>query len=341
MGWARPAWPWLADGLIRRARGWRVAYEPDPNLAEWLARRMADQPYDLIVCRYLRTAAMFGALDFAPVIVDVDDLDTQAWRSRLERPGVGRVERWRIRRQLPAIERVVAERLRRATLAWVAADEDRAAIDHPRVATLPNIPFARREETAFDAPTPAANNDAILLVAALRYDVNRRAVERFVRAVWPAIRRACPRATLRLVGAWMTTRQRAAWAAIEGVQAVGFVEDVRGAYAQCAFSVVPIFEGGGAKIKVLESLALGRACVVTRHAQRGYADVLRDRESLWVAGNEDQLVEGCVTLLKDRRLLAQLAANGQRVVREHFSFEAFREVVARGVAQAMQTAPRG
>ena len=59
------------------------------------------------------------------------------------------------------------------------------------------------------------------------------------------------------------TPQRLRWEAIDGVQPVGYVDDLADEYRRCAFTVAPIFEGAGTKIKVLESLAFGRACLTT------------------------------------------------------------------------------
>ena len=56
---------------------------------------------------------------------------------------------------------------------------------------------------------------------------------------------------------------RARLAAVEGVEVLGLVADLPGALAAARAVVVPIWEGGGTRLKVLEALAAGRAVVAT------------------------------------------------------------------------------
>src|SRR5690606_21015222 len=125
----------------------------------------------------------------------------------------------------------------------------------------------------------AHDSQVILTVSAMRFRVNEEAVDRFVQKIWPRIRAAAPQARFRIVGSQMTEAHRARWGAHAGVEVIGFVERLADAYGACALTVAPIFEGGGTKIKVLESLLYGRTCVVAPHAQRGYEHVLRHGES--------------------------------------------------------------
>ena len=80
----------------------------------------------------------------------------------------------------------------------------------------------------------------------------------------------------------------------------------------------PIFEGGGTKIKVLESLAHGRTIVVARHSIRGYERELVDNESLLIADDEPQLAEACIRLFREDSLRHRLAATGAWVVSDAF-----------------------
>ena len=50
---------------------------------------------------------------------------------------------------------------------------------------------------------------------------------------------------------------RARLAAVEGVEVLGLVADLPGALAAARAVVVPIWEGGGTRLKVLEALAAG------------------------------------------------------------------------------------
>ena len=124
---------------------------------------------------------------------------------------------------------------------------------------------------------------------------------------------------------------RSRWGAVPGVDPIGFAEDLRQSYSDAALTVVPIREGGGTKIKVLESMMYGRACVCASHSLRGYEEVLKHNESIYVAPDDDALIEGCVSLLNAPAKRAELAKVGGQQVREHFSLDRFTNIVVESV----------
>ena len=339
-GWRliRPLHPQWVDRIAHNLGRTAVEYAADPHAAAWLSRRMQQQRYDLIVARYLPAAAKSGALQAdVPVIVDVDDLDTQVYRTRLEVPGLAGWRRRVVLRHLRQLEAIVPPLLKRAAHLWLVSELDRPLVDHTSVSVLPNIPFVAEDVQAAlpvcrETPT---DSRSVLMVGSLTHRVNRDGLDRFVDRAWPQIHRRCPDAAFRIVGSGMTRALAQRYATTAGVEPVGFVDDVAQAYAQCAFAVSPLFEGGGTKIKVLESFMHGRTGVVTQHALRGYEHVLKHRESVWQADDEGGLVAGCVALLNDAAMRQQMAARGRQVVQHHFSFDVFRRVVAQTVAQVV------
>ena len=82
----------------------------------------------------------------------------------------------------------------------------------------------------------------------------------FLERCWPRIRKACPRAELRVCGyiyqAFLSESH-------DGVEFLGHVDDIELEYAQAALVVNPIWVGTGLKIKTIEALARGKALVTT------------------------------------------------------------------------------
>jgi glycosyltransferase involved in cell wall biosynthesis len=319
----------------------RLSFAAEPPLSLGLQRALSRTRYDVIVVRYLRPAARFGAFGFAPLIVDVDDIDTERCRTQLRAPGTPVWARWILRKRLAQLEREVPPLLQRAQHLWVCSREDRAFVPADNVSILPNIPFVAEGGEAPGTPAPPPEEPRLLMVGALKYVVNERGVDRFLSATWPAVRAAHPRARFRIVGSGMSGLQRARWRRSAGVEPVGFVEDLAREYAQASFTVVPLFEGGGTKIKALESLLHGRACVVTSHVERGFAPFLVHGESLWVAKDEHAFAEGCIELLGDRTRCDALATRGREQVLKHFSFPAFAEIVRNTLERLSARFPGG
>ena len=327
----RPLKPRMIDRLAHNLGRRSVDNHPDPRAHAWLCARLAREDYDVIVARYLPAAMKTGAFDSGvPVVVDVDDLETQVYRSRLQVPGLRRLQRVAIKHHLRQIDRLVPRWLSRAAHLWLSSEDDRPLVAHPSVSVLPNIPFNWGEDVSAGEPFPQAPADChvVLAVGSMTHRVNVNAIDRFTRCVWPRVVAAVPDAVLRIAGAGMSNTMRRRWAAVRGVEPIGYLEDIAQAYWGCAFTIAPLFEGGGTKIKVLESLRFGRAVVATDHACRGYDNHLPDRQAIWIARDEDGLTDGCVQLLGDPALRHAMAREGHARVKEYFSLDRFERVVA-------------
>ncbi len=329
-------WPWrlvrplsarLASGAAVHLAGPRLVYQAQVRLHQWLAARLRECQYDLIVGRYLRALTCTGALAYRPVILDLDDFDCSTQRSRLQQPGLSLLHRLSVRRQASQLEKIMPRLLGGCDHIWVASREDQELLRVFPTSILPNIPF--EGDGVKEAPPcpPRPESKSILMIGSLRHTVNVNAIERFLTVVWPRVYARVPGSEFRIVGFGMTEEQKCRWRTMAGVVPVGFVQEADEEYDRSAFTVVPIFEGGGTKIKVLESLRYGRTLVATSHSCRGYQDVLQHLDSVWIAPDEAALAEGCIRLLAEPALRARMADRGCHLVRQHFSYGKFQQEV--------------
>jgi hypothetical protein len=275
---------------------------------------------------------MAGVLEESPgipVLIDLDDVDHLVARE-MAHDSIPWYKRAVFARQRPQIERAAPQAMRGAAHLWVACREDGKALPNGSWSWLPNIPYSEARD-GIEPCDPADESQSILIVATFGYSPNNEAVEHFLSHCWPTIRRSAPRATVRIVGTGIREDQRARWSAVDGVQVVGFVDDLRQEYARCAFSVVPVHRGGGTKIKAIECFAYGRTCVVSPHSQRGIESILRHGEALWRGETDESFVEGCVTLLSDVQKRNEWAAHGHDLVQEHYSPARFRNAIRDGL----------
>jgi len=102
----------------------------------------------------------------------------------------------------------------------------------------------------------------VLFFGLISYDPNSEGLIRFVRDGWPHVIERRPNARLLIAGEGGPERL----AAIEGgsgVSILGVVDDIAGLVARARVVVVPLWRGGGTRLKVLETLAAGRPIVGT------------------------------------------------------------------------------
>ena len=276
-----------------------------------------------------------------PIILDLDDVDSHIYQNRLNDPSVPSWQRWINKKHARDVEGLERELLPRFDAVWVANPRLSGLEYLQNTVLLPNISFPNETKPASVLPEPSAEAPpAIVFVGVMDYCANISAVDYFIRAIWPAIRRAKPRARFRIAGGRMLEENRKRWGAVEGVEILGFVPDIATAYADSHFAIAPILYGSGTNIKVLECFAYGRTCVASAFAADPFADIFRDGVSLRVGGTDEAFAAACVDLLQDAPQRLSLAARGRELLEQHFSFTAFKSVVADTVSRVLERSVR-
>jgi glycosyltransferase involved in cell wall biosynthesis len=217
-----------------------------------------------------------------------------------------------IRRILPAFDlcTVVSEAEQKRLLAVTA--------ESGRVEVAPNGLDLSRYAGAPELPVP----ETLIYAGALTYSANFDAVEYFLRDIYPRILAQRPGAKFVVTGPLEgvpTNRLPRP----SGLTLTGYLEDVRPAIACSWASVVPLREGGGTRLKILESLALGTPVVATRKGAEGL-ELVAGRDAL-IADDAASFASATLTLLADPDLRARLSQQGRRVVEMRYDWRAIGE----------------
>lgn len=181
------------------------------------------------------------------------------------------------------------------------------------VAIIPNGADVAGCSSSSYQPEP----DTLIYPGALSYDANLDAARYFLADILPLIRAQRPQTTLRITGR-TTPEQRAALPTLEGVELTGYVNDVRALIARSAVEVVPLRQGGGTRLKILEALALGTPVVSTSKGIEGL-DLEPGRHFL-VADTPHDFATATLKLLADPDLCRRLSEAGRQAVAEHYDW---------------------
>jgi len=276
--------------------------------------------YDFIVVRYLRCACRSGLLHRTPLIIDIDDVDSDFFNSAVEARQVGWLKSLMYSRQARQLSRLMPQWLNNTKRAWISKAEDAAKIGAPHPWVLPN---------AVDTDRPAAENPVantsleMLFVGALHWGPNQMGLRWFVDAVLPLIAREIPSAKLRIVGSACPDEFSRWLADHPNVAYVGEVPDVAPYYRASAFSVVPVHSGAGSHIKVPESLYQGITCVCTPYGHRGYEATIPNGQGLLVGATAEDMATHCIDLLRNPAKRLELAEFGLNVTKRKYTKAAF------------------
>ena len=168
--------------------------------------------------------------------------------------------------------------------------------------------------------TPGTNGDerGCVFLGALDYWPNIEGVRWFCNEIWPEVHRRLPGETLSLVG-----RRPGAdihrLARIPGIRLVGQVPDVRPYVRSAALSVVPLRIARGIQNKVLESMAMSKATVVSPQALEGLK--ARPGADIVCAGTPEEWIDSIVSLLQSSAGRRQIGESGRRFVEAHHQWE--------------------
>ncbi|MDQ8043772.1 MAG: glycosyltransferase family 4 protein [Solirubrobacteraceae bacterium] len=137
----------------------------------------------------------------------------------------------------------------------------------------------------------------VLFFGAYHWAPNRDGLVRFLREGWSAVPAAHPGARLRVVGSGDLSAIHAAAEGLPGVEVAGLVDDIVAEIAAAQIVVVPVWTGGGTRIKVLEAMAAARPIVGTAVGVERIG--FRDGDHGLLRETPAELAAGVVELLKD------------------------------------------
>jgi hypothetical protein len=167
-----------------------------------------------------------------------------------------------------------------------------------------------------------AERQGLCFIGNYRHPPNLDGVEWFLAEVFPLVRKKLPTATLKLAGSGMPNSLRDF--ADDGVEIVGWVEDLADLFGTVRLSVAPLRFGAGFKGKVATSLAHGLPVVGSSISLEGTG--LLDGDGVLVADDPAAFAAAVVRLHEDAELWEVQAARGLERVAALYSPDAALEI---------------
>lgn len=173
------------------------------------------------------------------------------------------------------------------------------------VAVIPNGVDVQSLQSVRSDPQP----DVLIYSGALSYSANFDAMYFFLSEMFPQIVARAPRTKLLITGSTKNVPLERL-PNRENVVFTGYVEDIRAVIGASWVSIAPLRLGGGTRLKVIESLALGVPVVATSKGVEGLE--LKRNEEVLVADTPQEFVEATLALLTNPDLRARLSLAGRR-----------------------------
>jgi polysaccharide biosynthesis protein PslH len=246
-----------------------------------------------------------------------------------------------LRMRLPRLKSIELDFVRKADQTWVCSEED--------VTLLKNLYGEQFQPFAVPNGIDVSSYDCIRLkqcqlpqgleekqhtfiyMATFSYPPNQVASKLLLEEIYPRLRKIYPDCRMLMVGRGPTGQMLQAAKSDPGIVVTGSVPDVRPYLAAASVMVVPLQQGGGTRLKLLETFASGCPAVSTTKGAEGLK--AKDGEHLLIRDDIDAIVDAIAQLWSNPSLVERLTRSARQLVEAEYSWEAVSKNVERAIAR--------
>ncbi|WP_161486822.1 glycosyltransferase family 4 protein [Cyanobacterium sp. IPPAS B-1200] len=228
------------------------------------------------------------------------------------------------------IKRIEQRFVREANQVWVCSENDANLMremygQNLSIQVVPNGINVHDYEHLRLGKCPLPENwkfipHTIVFPATFGYQPNSVAAKLLIEEIYPRLQKIYSDSRLILVGSGPTKLMRETAKSNPNIIVTGKVPDIKPYLAAGNVMVVPLQEGGGTRLKILEAFAAGIPVVSTSKGAEGLK--AQDEQHLLIRDTMEDIVEGIIQLWSDPCFAKKLADNAYKLVQFEYSWEA-------------------
>jgi len=158
---------------------------------------------------------------------------------------------------------------------------------------------------------------SMLYIGSFSWLPNLQGLLWFLREVWSEVKETFPKAKLFIVG--KNLPKEISEYQDNDVIVTGYVKDVKSWIAKAEIFLVPLFSGGGIRIKILEAMAMGKPIVSTSLGAEGI-DV-KNMKNIIISDNKENFVKSIKLLFDNKKIRDNLSKNSIKLIEDKYSFK--------------------
>jgi glycosyltransferase involved in cell wall biosynthesis len=267
---------------------------------------------DLLLCQFTSMSQYVDAAPGVPAVIDTQDVWSVS-RFRAWQQATG-LQRWNKALTWWAWARYEFQHYRKASLLVAVSEADRGVLQ----GFVPEVPCILAPVATDVTSTPHAGGHHFLMVGNYEHAPNLDGLNWLLSEVWPLVRARYPQVVLKIVGPKCPEQTPSDTA--QGVEKLGFVNDLDPLYNEAIAALVPYRFGGGTKIKTIE--AMGRGCPVVATPVGAEGLTATSSLNMLIAQRPDQFGDAIVELIENPLKAREIGETGRQHVDRHYSFRA-------------------
>lgn len=317
-----PAWPKLIPNRLFSRTPSSIHHWHLSHIAEAIRDQLKHHQYDLVhVCDIVLAQYFLDEHKDIPLSIDRSRVDLQFQTQQAAfnvRTLKDRLLAWESLVKMRGFEKRVAKR---SQLQVLCGPDDEVFVRQHISKTTPLKVVANGVDLDFFHadidPEPRSAQPTVLFCGAMDYMPNVDALRWFFGEIHEQLLQRVPGLQVLIVGKSPVAEVQA-YAQLPGVTVTGSVADVRPYYRRSWLQMVPLRIGGGTRLKIVESLAIGTPVVSTTIGAQGLG--LTHGVNILLADTPVTFADQIVSALQNPPLRAHLRNNGISIAKERFGW---------------------
>lgn len=317
-----PAWPKLIPHRLFSRTPSSVQHWRLPHIADAIRDELEHNHYDLVhVCDIVLAQYFLDEHKDIPLSIDRSRVDLQFQQQQASFNAhtlKDKILAWESLFKMRHFEKRVAKR---SQLQVLCGPDDEVFVRKHISTTTPlkvvangvDLDYFRAELE----PEPRSAKPTVLFCGAMDYTPNVDALRWFFSNIHAALLQRVPDLQVLIVGK-LPIPEVQAYAQLPGVSVTGSVPDVRPYYRRTWLQMVPLRIGGGTRLKIVESLAIGTPVVSTTIGAQGLG--LTQGTNILLADTPESFADQIVSALESQPLRDHLRNRGISIAKERFGW---------------------
>ena len=301
-------------------------YHKNKKIEKIIDNQVKSKEYDYIACRYISDAVTCGLEKYSnKLIIDVDDnLVSASLRD------ISFIKFNNYASKALAYYRAYAigfmsyfylKKIRISFFSNINESPFKYSSYLPNVTTINSKVNDINENTPFN----------ILFVGWLDFSPNANGILHFINNVFPLIKKQIPKAELHIAGKTSNPKLLSLLNSIDGVKALGFVDDILYEYNNCRVIIVPMYQGAGTSVKFVEGIMMKRPIVSTYYGIRGFEKLFTPNVDYLLAMDDKEFAEKVIYLLNSKEESIKMAHNAYLIGNKYFSKDNFINIIKKEI----------
>lgn len=277
--------------------------------------QQAAENADMIIASQMQTLRYLDSAPQLPAILE--EIELTGFFENVEQASRSSA---RLRRQLTLVKmaHILRKLMQRGVAITVVSEKEREYLRRfaplgARIEVIPNGVDTQAIRPDDTAPTP----NTLIYPGAVTYSANYNAVAYFIREVLPLIRERVPNVCFSVTGSTGKV-DVSDLAAQPGVIFTGYLPEVVPLIRSTWATVVPLLDGGGTRLKVLESMALGTPVISTHKGAEGLN--VHPGEDILLADKPQEMADAICAVLGAESLRARLSRGARARVENEYDW---------------------